>query len=198
MDLNGVLGKIKENFSPRRKVDFDEVDLHFELEPITSSEEIKVLEASKELEGSAYIEALKKYSLAFAIKKINDTEFPVDEITYQDGEETKIQSKFLFLSKQIEKWPTPLRDTLFEVYQNMAEEIEDKIKKMAKFERFQITPVDTEEKSEDQKFRRVNEAKKDSDVNEVNRLNKKVDEEIANANMAMAQTSQNAEDKFKR
>ena len=45
MDVLDVLQQVKTTFSKRKKIDFDEYNISFELAPTTSLEELKVLEA---------------------------------------------------------------------------------------------------------------------------------------------------------
>ena len=63
MDLTGILGKIKENYSPRKDVDFKKAGLHFEIEPLNGSEEMMVTEGCKDIDDSQYIDTLKKWTI---------------------------------------------------------------------------------------------------------------------------------------
>jgi hypothetical protein len=174
MDFKTVFNTIKETFKFVRKVDFEEYGLHFEMEPLTSNEEIKVMEVIKKLEGSEYIDGLKQYTLAYAIKKINDLNFRDPVVEYEDDNgQKKSESPYLFLLKQVEGWPAPLRDMLFDVFQDMVLELEDKIEKNAKFKRFQVQREEVKEKTP--KFKQIEESVES--LTETEKLNKQVEKE---------------------
>lgn len=195
MDFDGILKKIKENYSPRKPVDFDEAGLHFELEPLTSHEEIKVLEACKDVEDTQYIEALKRNSLACAIKKMNDIELgDKEDIEYEDKEGKKVsKSKFLYMLDFLSNWPSTLVDLLFDAFTSMSKGIEIKVMEEAKFEKFNVTeePDITEKKEE---FRRVEETGP-AGLTDVERMNEQVKKEEANRTAAMADAVHKATNK---
>jgi len=185
-DLSDVLKTIKSHYSKRKTIDFEEADLHVEVEPLTSLEEIKILEASKDVEGSQYIEALKRNSLACAIKKINDFDLNKSDLEYEDENgEKKEKSKFLFMTEYLSEWPSSIIDILFNAFTEMQTEVEDKIKKDAKFERFKMSEKPTEDQPE--KFRKIKETDNVPGTTPVERLNKKVEQEINKADLKMAE-----------
>lgn len=177
MELNNILKTIKANFSPRKKVDFDEAGLHFELEPLTAEDEIKVIEGCKNVEDTQYIEALKRHSLACSIKKINDIELDNKDIDYEDEEGNKVsKSKFLYMLDFLSKWPSSLIDILFDAFNNMSKEVEDKIIREAKFKRFKIS----EELPEEEKKKTFHKIKESESIGmtETEKMNEKIKKEI--------------------
>jgi hypothetical protein len=186
MDLSKILGDIRRTFVVRKKVDFDDMNFHFELEPLTAADEAKIMEACKDLEGGNYIMALKRHSLAFAIKKINDFEIGnVDGIDFIDDEgKAKSQSKYLYMLDQINQWPMSLVDRLFEALNSLHEETEDKIQKNSKFEKFIPKQVEERKKSV---LKMVEVPPEEAPAETaVDKLNKRVAEEIAAADAQLA------------
>lgn len=190
-DLNNLLKTIKSSFSKRKKVDFEESNLHFELEPLNSLDEMKVMEACKDIEGAAYIEALKKNSLACSIKKVNDMDFSGPDVTYTDenGKEQE-KSTFLFMTEFLSEWPSSLIDVLFEAFTDMQTELEAKLKKDVKFERFIISEKPEEDQPE--KFRKIKENENVPEMTETERLDKKVKEEIDKEDMKISESEMSA------
>lgn len=190
MNFNDVLKKIKTNFSPRKKVDFDEAGLHFELEPLTAEEEIKILESCKDVEDNQYIETLKRHSLACSIKKINDIELGKD-VEYEENGKKVSRSKFLYMLDFLSQWPSSLIDLLFDAFTNMSKEIENKIIVGAKFERFNVSEeVSEEEKKET--FRRVPESELPVGLTDTEKVNEQVKKEIDERSIHMAEVENKA------
>ena len=159
MDVLDVLQQVKTTFSKRKKIDFDEYNISFELAPTTSLEELKVLEACKDTDGAEYIEAVKKHTLAFSVKKINDVEFGNEDVEYDDDNGKSVTvSKYVFMLRQVEEWPASLRDLLFEAFVQMQDELERDVRKKAKFDRIQVMSYNEEGEDEGQKLRKVEEA----------------------------------------
>ena len=185
MDFGNILNDIKEKFSPRKSIDFEDRKYHFEVEALNSLEEVVIMESLKDVDDTAYMEALKRHTLACAIKKINDVEFKA-EITFYDEEgKEKTKSHFLFMKDYISQWPSPLIDTLFDAYTNMLRGIQKNIRENAKFERVELS-----EEFEDEipnKFQKVEETT--TGMTDTERLNKKVEEEINQENAKMVQTN---------
>ena len=201
MSLNNVLQAIKKAFVPRKNVDFEENGLHFELETLSALEDVKALEACKDLDGSQYIGGLKRNSLAFAIKLITmknadgtktvydlSTEF----IDLVDEETKKVESKskFLYMVDFLSSWPPDVIDVLFEAFSDMVVEAREKVKKSAKFDRFKISEKPAEDKAE--ALKRVSETEGSLEgLDDNERLAKKVERELDDADRALYE----AEDK---
>jgi hypothetical protein len=135
--LNELLKSIKKSFTLQKKVEFEDLQISIILEPLTAMEELKVLEACKDFEGGSYIESLKKSSLAYSIKQINDIVFNDLEVDYEDDKGNPVkESKYLFLLHQVENWPAAIRDVLFDAFNNLHSELEARVSSKAKFERF--------------------------------------------------------------
>ena len=109
MNLSDLFKKIKNSFTVQKVIEVEGHDLRFVLEPLTSAEEIKILEACNVLEGGQFIAQLKKSSLAYSIKKINDIDFSGEIIEYDD-ENGKLlkETKYICLSKQLDVMSTAL------------------------------------------------------------------------------------------
>jgi len=160
MSINSIFSKLKESFNTRRSVDIDEIGLHIELETPTALEEIKITEAIKELEGSAWIEGLKKNSLAYSIKRIKmgDEDISLEndmELESEDGEKV---SKYLYMLHQVESWPSSLRDKLFDAFSDLQMEVQKKVDDKMSFERFHFE--ESEEGEEDKQEETKDELKK--------------------------------------
>lgn len=188
MDLNALKARIKEKFSPRKKVDFDEEDLHFELEPLSAKDEIRVLEGCKDIDDSSYIEALKRHSLAGSIKKINDIEFGDKDVEYEDENGEKVlKSKFLYMRDFLSEWPNSLIDVLFDAFTTMSKEIETKIITGVKFDRLNISEESQEEETKPV-FHRVKESETAPDLTDVEKMNDKVNQEVESRAAHMSET----------
>lgn len=198
-DLKSLFAKIRTSFSVRKRIDFDEYDLHIEMEPLTAIQELRVLEACKDYDGGAYIEALKKHSLAYGIKQINDYSFEREIVQYPDeGGQMVEETPYLFLSRQIEGWPAALRDIIFEAYQNMLEEVQHRIDSKAKFERFTVTSEVEAKKSEPvpEGFKRVDVPDEPEPQDEVERMNQTIRREGEQVHAAMDNSTQDAIDRY--
>jgi len=169
MNLTPIFKNISEAYVVKRTVDFDTLGIKVSLQTLTALEEVKVLESCKELEGAQYLQALKRNSLAYAIRGFNDIELG-DEITTDAG--TKM-SKFLFLCEQFDKWPSAIRDILFTVFTDMSQEMEKKVSDSVKFTPFAMSAPDFKEAKP--MFRRIDEPESQD---EAEILKKKVEEEI--------------------
>jgi len=190
-EFESVLQSIKGKFSPRKKIDFDKEGIHIEIEPLTSKEEIVVLESCKDTDEGEYIEALKRHTLACSVKKINDLEILDDEIEYEPG---KSKSKFLFMVDYLAEWPSSLVDVLFDAYTHMSREMEDKIKTSAKFERLLLSDQ-IEDEEEKGQFRRIVEDTTEG-MNEVEKMKETVDNEIQEADASRTSVEQEAKESF--
>jgi len=188
-NFDTILQSIKGHFSQRKKVDFEEEDLHFEIEPLTSKEEVIILESCKDIGESEYIEALKRHTLACSIKKVNEQEITENEIEYEPG---KSKSKFLFMLDYLAEWPSGLIDLLFDAFTHMQREVEDRIKSSAKFERFKLSDSIEDEETKGE-FRRLVENTSEG-LSEVEKLKKKVDKEIEDADAHRVDTEQAAKE----
>lgn len=195
MSLNDVLRAIKKSFVPRKSVDFEESGTHFELETLTAIEDVKALEACKDLDGTQYIEGLKRNSLAFAIKLITmkkedgsietyDLSKDIIDFLNEGTGKTESKSKFLFMVDFLSSWPGDILDVLFDAFSDMVVEAREKVKKNAKFERFKISEKPAEDKPETLKrVAETDESLEELDDNE--RLAKKVEREIEDADRAI-------------
>jgi hypothetical protein len=199
MRFDSILNAVKKSFSPRKNVDFEEQGLHFELEPLISTEEIKVLEACKSVDETQYIEALKRNTLACSIKRMTfkdpDTKGVVDIdlskeiVDYEEEGLKKSKSKFLFMVDYLGQWPSSMVDLLFDVFSNMVRETESKIRTGAKFEIFKISEKPLAEK--DTRPKVVQEDAEDTTgLTETERLNKKVEKELAEADEQLAEAAE--------
>jgi hypothetical protein len=195
MSLNDVLRAIKKSFVPRKSIDFEESGTHFELETLTAIEDVKALEACKDLDGTQYIEGLKRNSLAFAIKLITmkkedgsietyDLSKDIIDFLNEGTGKTESKSKFLFMVDFLSSWPGDILDVLFDAFSDMVVEAREKVKKNAKFERFKISEKPAEDKPETLKrVAETDESLEELDDNE--RLAKKVEREIEDADRAI-------------
>jgi hypothetical protein len=186
MELDKILAKVKKDFAPRKKVDFEEFALHFELEPLTSFEDAKILTALKDFEPTQYIAALKRHTLACSVKKINDIDLSGEDVQYEDEKgEKKMKSKYLYMVDFMGKCPSLLIDGLFDAFTAMNAEAEELVKKGIKFERIILTEDVPEEKPK--KFRPVNDEIPVEQMSDVERLERKVEKEIADADSRLAE-----------
>jgi hypothetical protein len=190
--LNGLLKSIKQQFTLSKKIDFDEMGISITIETITTLEELKVLEAIKDFEGGSYMEALKKSSLAYAIKKINDITFDEDLVEYDgdDGKPVK-ESKYLFLLHQIEGWPSAIRDVLIVAFNNLNLELESKVNQNVKFEVFTVQPEPETAKihkdvNAPEGFKVLEKVEEpEGELTETEKINKQVEKELEQAQMGI-------------
>jgi len=189
MNLQGIFKKVKENVRIYRDIEIS--DISIKMEPPTALEEVKILTACKDFEGPEYINGIKLNSLAYSIKKINEYDLSENEYTYtnENGEKETL-SKYLFMMRQIEQWPTSVRDVLFDAFTDMQNEMDDKVKEMAKFKRYKITTESAVEEPES-KFKKVK-VKEDEGLTEVEKLNRQVEKEIDQANSNLSSSEDKA------
>jgi len=187
MNLNVVLKSIKKIMDVRKKVDLDEYDLHFELGPVTNSEEAKILESIKELESSLYMEGLKRHSLACSIKKITfkneagvvvENDLQADIIEYEDEDGSlKKKSKFLYMVDFLKGWPSSLIDSLFAAHNDLHAELDDMIKRGTKFEKYAVSAKLPPEKLEKLKQPESEEVSEE-ELDDAEKLKRQVDMEL--------------------
>lgn len=191
MNLKSLFKDIKKSFSMQKKVDFDDLNLHFVMEPLTTLEELKVLEACQSTEGAVFLSELKRSSLAFAIHKINDLDFSDDIVEFEDEKGVTVkETKYVFLKKQIDLWPASLRDLLFEAFSDMQVELDSIVKEKAKFKKFTINTipekVGKEEAGIPKGFKKIVEPE-DEPGNETDKLNQQVKKEQEQAEVLRTQ-----------
>lgn len=199
MDMELILQKIRKTFTPRKTVDFDDAGLHFEIEPLTSMDEIKVTESLKDMEGGVYIEALKKHSLAYSIKKIMITEESQTPLAFDLSREfidyldkdgiAKTKSSFLYMLDFLNQWPSAVIDVLFEAYVNMQQEVESRVRTQSKFEIFRVSEKPSEDKEPKMRKIREEDTTITEDLTETERLERKVKRELDEADIKIAKNS---------
>jgi hypothetical protein len=174
MDLVSTLKNLGSEYVVKRDLNFEEMKIIIGLQTLSAIEEVKVLESCKDLEGSQYIQTLKRNSLAYAVRSVNG-EILADEVTVEAGKKV---SRFIFLCGCLDEWPAAIRDVLFDVFSDMNQELENHVSKTAKFTRYSMTtPAFAETKP---MFRRVEEPETPEDDMEA--LKKKVEDEIDSEN----------------
>jgi hypothetical protein len=200
--LNELFKSIKKTFTLQKKVDFEELKISIILESLTAMEELMVLEACKDYEGGVYLEAIKKSSLAYSIKQINDMHNPdkIEEIVFNEPEvnyeddqgKPQKESKYLFLLHQIESWPAAVRDVLFDAFNNLHVQLEVLVNSKTKFERFTVQQPAEETKEENVPggFRKLDKEAEPIEETEVEKLNKRVAEEQAEAQLDISRKEQ--------
>lgn len=190
MNLKSVFENVHKAFTIRRDVDFDDMGIHITLETPSSEDEVKVLEACQNFDGAAYIEQLKRHSLATAIRRINDIDLTDKEVTVNDEEAgtKETMSRYLFLVQQIGEWPSSLRDVLFEVLTNMQAELDQRVNEKIKYEHFTVSEV-TEEKESESEFKRVDAPDEDPDMTDVERQSAQAMREVEEADIQMSMTA---------
>jgi hypothetical protein len=202
MDFSKVLSAMKKSFTPRKNVDFEEQGLHIELEPLTAGEEVKILESLKDLSGSQYIEGLKRHSLACSIKRFQvkqengevlDLDLSVPLVEYVDDDGKKgTKSKFLYMIDFLAQCPSTVVDLLFDAFSDMSQEAENRVLKNAKFEKFVLSEKVPEEKPP--KLKEVIENPQDvAGMDENERLQKKVDQELERETLKMQESAEKEE-----
>jgi hypothetical protein len=198
MGLEAILKIIKKSFTPCKVVDFDDVGLHFELEPLKAIEEMKIMESIKDIDGALYIDALKRHSLACSIRKISLTEdgktgtlfeLTSEFIDYIDDDGAKkSKSKFLYMIDFLGQWPNSMVDVLFEAYTNMQQEVEVAVRKSAKFELTKITEEPPKDKESALKvIPKEDEEIPKEELSDTERLAKRVEKELEEADQKISQ-----------
>jgi len=195
MDLDRVLLAVRRKFSPSKAVDFSEEGLHFVLEPLCSADESRVLTALKDVEETRYIENLKRQTLSCSIKKIKidaegdekpyEIDLNVEDIEYEEKGEKKRKSKYLYMMEFLGKWPSALIDELFDAFSELNKEVQARVQKSIKYEKFILSEPIPEEKSS--RFKRVKDAVPAEEMTQEERLAKKVEKEIDQANARISE-----------
>ena len=184
LDLRGILDQAKKSFLMRKKVDFDEKGLHFELGPLSSFQETLVTEKCVNLEGVDYFDTMKRVTLSYSIKKINDIDLDVEEVEVS-GEEKPVKVNE-YLEKEISAWPAPLKDKLFEAYSNLYDEIEAKVNEGGRYKKFERPKTEEEEDQEREEFKEVEETDDGIELTPTEKMGKEVEKEIERENQKIA------------
>jgi hypothetical protein len=195
MNLFSVFSSLKKKFTVVKKIEFKDLDFTFYLEPLTSGEEIKALEACKDFaDQPQFFPEFKKITLAYGIKQINDIDLRDDTIQYETEDGQKV-SKYIYFRNQIEQWPAVLRDRLFEGFNDMQNEAEERVRDSIKFEKFMVRqPAEYKKKSADvpEGYSKVSDVGPEMTATE--KLSKQATEEVERAQQNLGQqpiTNQN-------
>lgn len=195
MDLQGAFASLKKAYAYSKDVEIEELDLKLTLEPPTNIEEQKVLEACSDLDGGEYLDGIKNHTLSYSIKKLSGNDIPeFIPMMNEDGSPTldedgkpREKTRYLFLFEEISTWTSPLRDKVFDAYQDLLFEIQDKVDKNVTFDRFQIATTEVTSPVPE-KFTRVEEPEDDSNLTPEELLEKQIKKEQDNVAAGMAQT----------
>lgn len=189
MNLQQAFESLKTAFMSSKDVTVEELGLVLTLEPPDNLTETAITEACSDVEGAAYIEAIKDHSLAHAIRALNGERIP-DIIQYTDEKGEKVETtRYLYMLGQVRTWVQPLKDTVFDAYSDLLAEIQKKIETTVKFDRVPISPSTVTAPAPDN-FTRVEEPKED--LTDAEMLTKQVQKEQEAAQQTMAQTESRA------
>lgn len=190
MNLQEAFGNIKKSLSISKKIDIGEYSVV--LEPLTSEEEVKTLEACKDLDGHMYLVGFKLHTLAYAIRALNGERLPNEFDSLDENGKSIKKTRYLAIVDILSSWDTALRDTLYDAYSDLLLELDDKIKKTTKFTRFAVSKesenAGKEEEDAPNGFKKVEESK--GDLTEAERLTERAKKEVDEAQLAMARTEQ--------
>lgn len=137
MNLQKIFDNIKVKSEFRKTVELQGTT--YELGILSVEEEIKanVIDPGiSESEGTAIYETLKKQILSYSIRKIEGTEIPdIVDIEEGEGEGKKVckKERALYLKEAIKSWNSYMVDSLFNVYIDIKEEAEVKLKQDMKY-----------------------------------------------------------------
>jgi hypothetical protein len=185
MNLFSVFDVLKKKFTVIKKIEFKDLDLCIYLEPLTAAEEIRALEACKDVTQNAFISEFKKTALAYGIKQINDIDLRDDAMQF-DTDDGKKVTKYIYFRDQIAKWPAVLRDSLFEGYNEMQKEAENRAQENIKFDRFVVKdPVEFSRAQKDVPTGFSKLAEIGPEITETEKMNKKAAEEVEQAQAEM-------------
>jgi len=191
VNLQEAFSSIKQALSVVRDVDLGGNVIT--LVPLTAEEETKVLESCQSADGSAYLVAFKLYTIAHAIRRINNEDIQSEvEIKGEDGKPIRI-TRYLFILKIVEKWESAIRDFIYDAYADLLLELDYKIDKNAKFKRFAVSRESLNAGKEEEPvpgFRKVEESKEV--LTEAERLTERVKQEGDKVQTAMAMADQAA------
>jgi len=130
--MGDILSSVRKSLDFRREAEI--LGIKFELGVLSLEEERKANneEALDSLEGSDYLVRLQINVLSYSIKSINGMELgSVVEIEEADKTITK-KEKPLFVRELLDTLPTGMINDLFEVYSDIKEEAEEKLKSNTK------------------------------------------------------------------
>jgi len=194
MDFNSILKAVNKTFKPRKTVNFEGLDIDIEI--LEGSEEMKVVESIKDFEGAEYVESMKRHTLAFAIKRVNDLNLDQDIIPFEEDGKLVKKSKYLFMRDFLAKWPTALVDLIFDAYTNMQLEVETKLRDTMKFDRFKATEA-PEVKEPEPTMKEIKEDEElDENLTDAEKLAKQVEKEQAQAEDDLARSASSAQQRI--
>lgn len=156
--MGDILSSVRKSLDFRREAEI--LGIKFELGVLTLEEERKANndEVLSDLEGTDYLVRLEINVLSYSIKSLNGTQLdPVVEIEESDKTVTK-KEKALFIRELLETLPTGMINDLFEVYSDIKEEAEEKLKNNTKCVWYK-TP-DVRQKEMEERIKKYNEDEK--------------------------------------
>lgn len=189
MDLQKAFQSLQTAYSTSKDVTLEELGVVLTLEPPNSIIEAAIIEACSDVDGGAYLEAVKDHSLAYAIRALNGERVPeVVKINDENGEVVE-KTRYLFMLEQVRNWPQPLKDLVFDAYSDLLAEIQRKIEDGVKFERFIVSPSSVKPPVPED-FKMVEEPKEE--LTDVEKITQQVREEQDQVQQTMAQTESRA------
>jgi len=156
--MGDILSSVRKSLDFRREVEI--LGIRFELGVLSLEEERKANneESLDSLEGTDYLVRLQINVLSYSIKSINSIELePIVEIEEVDKTITK-KEKPLFVRELLDTIPTGMINDLFEVYSDIKEEAEDKLKNNTKCIWYKTPEV--RQKEMEERIKKYNEEEK--------------------------------------
>jgi hypothetical protein len=189
MDLQKAFQSLKTAYSVSKDVTLDELGIVLTLEPPDSTIESSIIEACSDVDGGAYLEAVKDHSLAYAIRALNGERIQdVIKVNGEDGEVIE-KTRYLFMLEQVRSWPQPLKDLVFDAYSDLLSEIQTKIEAGVKFERFVVSSSVVKPPVPDD-FKMVEDP--GEELTDVEKVTQQVRDEQEQVEQTMAQTESRA------
>lgn len=189
MDLQKAFQSLKTAYSVSKDVTLDELGIVLTLEPPDSTIESAIIEACSDVDGGAYLEAVKDHSLAYAVRALNGER--IQDVIKVNGEGGEVveKTRYLFMLEQVRSWPQPLKDLVFDAYSDLLAEIQTKIEAGVKFERFVVSSSVVKPPVPDD-FKMVEDP--GEELTDVEKVTQQVREEQGQVEQTMAQTESRA------
>jgi small-conductance mechanosensitive channel len=156
--MGDILSAVRKSLDFRRETEI--FGIKFELGVLSLEEERRANndEVLSNLEGTDYLVRLEINVLSYSIKSLNGTQLDsIVEVEESDKSITK-KEKALFIRELLETLPTGMINELFEVYSDIKEEAEEKLKSNTKCVWYK-TP-DVRQKEMEERIKKYNEEEK--------------------------------------
>lgn len=151
MALDDILKAVKKKLDYQKEAEVDGVKYVLSVLTLKEEQSLNAIPATDEESGLAYFNDMRKTLLSFAIKGIEKEAIPdIIETKDEKGELVK-KERAVHIRSFLDTLPATVIESLFEIYVDLREEVENNISKTVKYKWFKDPEVREKEREEKEK-----------------------------------------------